>query len=172
MNNITTSSILNPYLVFSSLFIFLTFSCSSPQVVEQEQPKVEKSLPNERAWNQTAQCCSLHSEFLGVVVLNQVCVSQTETKLELFTKESKLVCVLKEGMVFKDDKGNSYSFLKSEGVDLCPKRTRMKNTPFSIYFDSLSPEAKSFDLIENKNAKHAHKPWAFEKVDLSACKWN
>ncbi|TGN13793.1 transcriptional regulator [Leptospira ilyithenensis] len=104
--------------------------------------------------------------------MNQVCVSQTETRLELFTKESKLVCVLKEGMVFKDDKGNSYSFLKSVGVDLCPKRTRMKNTPFSIYFDSLSPEAKSFDLIENKNAKHAHKPWTFEKVDVSECKWN
>ncbi len=171
MSNKPTSSILNLYFIFSFIFI-LTLSCSSTQVVETEQPKVEESLPKGRVWNQTSQCCSLHSESLGVVVLKQVCVSQTETRLELFTKESKLVCVLKEGMVFKDDKGNSYSFLKSEGVDLCPKRTRMKNIPFSIYFDSLSTEAKSFDLIENKNAKHAHKPWTFEKVDLSACKWN
>ncbi|TGK49466.1 transcriptional regulator [Leptospira kanakyensis] len=113
----------------------------------------------------------MHSEFLGVVVLSKVCVSETETKLELYTKESKKVCVLKEGMLFRDDLGTSYPFLKSEGVGLCPKRTQMKNTPFTLHFPSIPSETKSFDLIEDKNAKHAHKPWVFEKVDLTQCVW-
>ncbi|TGM61542.1 transcriptional regulator [Leptospira vanthielii] len=104
-------------------------------------------------------------------MLSKVCVSDTETKLELYTKESKKVCVLKEGMVFRDDLGTSYSFLKSEGVGLCPKRTQMKNTSFTLYFQSISSEAGSFDLIEDKNAKHAHKPWIFEKVNLTQCVW-
>ncbi|TGL45664.1 transcriptional regulator [Leptospira perdikensis] len=98
-------------------------------------------------------------------------MSETETQLELFTKELKKVCVLKEGMVFRDDLGTSYSFLKSEGVGFCPKRTQMKNLPFTLHFQSISSEAKSFDLIEDKNAKHAHKPWIFEKVDLTQCVW-
>ncbi|WP_244310084.1 transcriptional regulator [Leptospira mtsangambouensis] len=105
------------------------------------------------------------------MVLSKVCVSDTETKLELYTKESKKVCVLKEGMLFRDDLGTSYPFIKSEGVGLCPKRTQMKNTPFTLYFPSISSETKSFDLIEDKNAKHAYKPWVFEKVDLTQCVW-
>ncbi|WP_244290310.1 transcriptional regulator [Leptospira bourretii] len=105
------------------------------------------------------------------MVLSKVCVSDTETQLELYTKESKKVCVLKEGMLFRDDSGASYPFIKSEGVGLCPKRTQMKNTPFTLYFPSISSETKSFDLIEDKNAKHAHKPWVFEKVDLTQCVW-
>jgi len=56
-------------------------------------------------------------------------------------------------------------------VGLCPKRTQMKNTPFSLYFQSISSQAGSFDLIEDKNAKHAHKPWVFERVDLAQCVW-
>ncbi|WP_411821913.1 hypothetical protein [Leptospira sp. 'Mane'] len=172
MNNKQISS-LNLYFILCNTLVFLILSCSSSQVADatvKESP--EEPLPKQRVWNPAPQCCNLHSESLGVVVLSKVCVSQTETRLELFTKESKKVCVLKEGMVFQDDLGTPYSFVKSVGVGLCPKRTQMKNTPFSIYFDSISPEAKSFDLIENKNAKHANKPWSFEKVDLSTCTWN
>ncbi|EOQ97594.1 hypothetical protein LEP1GSC195_0259 [Leptospira wolbachii serovar Codice str. CDC] len=146
-------------------------SCSTEPIKEITPEKIEKVGSTKRAWNPAPQCCNLHSEFLGVVVLSKVCVSDTETQLELYTKESKKVCVLKEGMVFRDDLGTSYSFLKSEGVGLCPKRTQMKNIPFTLYFQSISSEAGSFDLIEDKNAKHAHKPWVFEKVDLTQCVW-
>lgn len=157
-------------LIFSYIFCS-TFSCSTEPVKEVYVEKGEQNVVTKRTWNPTPQCCDLHSEFLGVVVLSKVCVSDTETKLELYTKESKKVCVLKEGMVFRDDLGTSYSFLKSEGVGLCPKRTQMKNTSFTLYFQSISSEAGSFDLIEDKNAKHAHKPWIFEKVNLTQCVW-
>ncbi|WP_232373937.1 hypothetical protein [Leptospira chreensis] len=157
-------------LIFVCMFSFL-YSCSTEPVKDSAVDSVETISSTKRAWNPAPQCCELHSEFLGVVVLSKVCVSETETQLELFTKESKKVCVLKEGMVFRDDLGTAYSFLKSEGVGLCPKRTQMKNTPFTLHFQSISSEAKSFDLIEDKNAKHANKPWIFEKVDLTQCVW-
>lgn len=157
-------------VIFVSIVWFL-FSCSTESVKEVTQEPVEKVSSTKRTWNPAPQCCDLQSEFLGVVVLSKVCVSDIETKLEFYTKESKKVCVLKEGMVFRDDLGTSYSFLKSEGVGLCPKRTQMKNIPFTLHFQSISSEAKSFDLIEDKNAKHAHKPWVFEKVDLTQCVW-
>ncbi|MGE8721975.1 hypothetical protein ACO2KH_11615 [Leptospira terpstrae] len=155
------------FLCIMGLFL----SCSTESLKEVNLEKEEEQISTKRTWNPAPQCCDLHSEFLGVVVLSKVCVSESETKLELYTKESKKVCVLKEGMVFRDDLGGSYLFLKSEGVGLCPKRTQMKNTPFTLYFQSISSNASSFDLIEDKNAKHAHKPWAFEKVDLTQCVW-
>lgn len=164
-------SFLKRYMVAYLCIFGLFFSCSTEPVKEV---KVENDKPidfTQKNWNVTPQCCDLHSEFLGVVVLSKICVSDTETKLELYTKESKKVCVLKEGMVFRDDLGTSYSFLKAERVGLCPKRTQMKNTPFSLYFQSISSQAGSFDLIEDKNAKHAHKPWVFENVDLTKCVW-
>ncbi|TGN19278.1 transcriptional regulator [Leptospira idonii] len=108
---------------------------------------------------------------MNVVVLDQVCITEKDTKLRLYTKESKKVCVLKEGMLFQDDLGTSFSFLKSEGVGLCPKRTQMKQKPFFLYFDRISNEATTFDLVEDKNAKHAHIPWSFYKVDLTSCQW-
>ncbi|MBM9545403.1 hypothetical protein JWG40_00110 [Leptospira sp. 201903074] len=160
----------NNILMFSCIYLFL-FSCSTETVKEGTIAAVENSGSTKRTWNPIPQCCDLHSEFLGVVVLSKVCVSDTETKLELYTKESKKVCVLKEGMVFRDDLGTSYPFLKSEGVGLCPKRIQMKNTPFTLHFQSISSLASSFDLIEDKNAKHANKPWVFEKVDLAQCIW-
>lgn len=160
----------NNIIIF--LFIMgLFLSCSTEPLKEVNLEKEAEKVSTKRAWNPAPQCCDLQSEFLGVVVLSKVCVSDVETKLEFYTKESKKVCVLKEGMVFRDDLGTSYSFLKSEGVGLCPKRTQMKNIPFTLHFQSISSEAKSFDLVEDKNAKHAHKPWVFEKVDLTQCVW-
>ncbi|MCW7468152.1 hypothetical protein [Leptospira kanakyensis] len=157
-------------LIFVCIFCLVSF-CSTEQVKDEVVEETTQTTVTKRNWNLTPQCCDLHSEFLGVVVLSKVCVSETETKLELYTKESKKVCVLKEGMLFRDDLGTSYPFLKSEGVGLCPKRTQMKNTPFTLHFPSIPSETKSFDLIEDKNAKHAHKPWVFEKVDLTQCVW-
>ncbi|EOQ87148.1 hypothetical protein LEP1GSC202_2608 [Leptospira yanagawae serovar Saopaulo str. Sao Paulo = ATCC 700523] len=157
-------------------FVFLIqlalFSnCSSPPTQITETPIVEKEKVNERNWSISPKCCTLSARFLGVVVLDQICVSETETKLKLHTTDWKRVCVLKEGMVFRDESGNQYPFLKAEGVDLCPKRTKMKDQDFYLVFTSFSPNAISFDLIEDKNAKHAHKPWVFEKVDVSNCEW-
>ncbi|EMY60085.1 hypothetical protein [Leptospira terpstrae] len=159
----------NILILLCTLVMF--YSCATETVKEPSLITTEKNSSIKRAWSPVPQCCDLHSEFLGVVVLSKVCVSESETKLELYTKESKKVCVLKEGMVFRDDLGTSYSFLKSEGAGICPKRIQMKNTPFTLQFESISSEAKSFDLIEDKNAKHAHKPWIFEKVDLTQCVW-
>ncbi|WP_239671196.1 hypothetical protein [Leptospira meyeri] len=163
-------------MIQKNIFLFLCvcfslFSCSTEPVKEVSSENSKATVQTKRNWNPTPQCCDLHSEFLGVVVLSKVCVSESETKLELYTKESKKVCVLKEGMLFRDDRGTSYPFIKSEGVGSCPKRTQMKNTPFALYFPSISSETKSFDLIEDKSAKHAHKPWVFEKVDLTQCDW-
>ncbi|MDF3821605.1 hypothetical protein P3G55_16995 [Leptospira sp. 96542] len=160
---------------FLLLFIFHLTTCTSTNPVVEEvvkETEPETTVVNKRVWNEAPICCNLNVTALEVVVLSKICVTQTETRLELFTKESKKVCVLKEGMVFQDNLGVPYAFQKSEGVGLCPKRTQMKNKPFSIYFDSISSEANSFDLIEDKNAKHAHKPWIFTKVDLSTCEWN
>ncbi|MGV3665711.1 MAG: hypothetical protein ACO1NV_06240 [Leptospira bouyouniensis] len=150
---------------------FLVVSCSSQTTQVTDTPTEAKEVITKRNWSMTPQCCDLNAEFLGVVVLREICISETETKLTLHTKDWKRVCVLKEGMVFRDDLGNQYSFLKSEGVELCPKRTKMKDTPFYLSFESLSSTATSFDLIEDKNAKHAHKPWVFETVDLTHCQW-
>lgn len=152
-------------------FSILISSCSSPPTQISETPTLEKEKVIERNWSVNPMCCKLSAEFLGVVVLDQICVSETETKLKLHTKDWKRVCVLKEGMVFRDELGTNYPFIKSEGVDLCPKRTKMKDTPFYLVFTSMSSESKSFDLIEDKNAKFAHKPWTFEGVDLSRCNW-
>ncbi|WP_243401404.1 hypothetical protein [Leptospira harrisiae] len=157
-------------LIIICIFGLFSF-CSTKQMKNELLEEKVQTNPTKRNWSPTPQCCDLHSEFLGVVVLNKVCVSETETKLELYTTESKKVCVLKEGMLFRDDIGTSYPFLKSEGVDLCPKRTQMKNTPFTLHFPSIPSETKSFDLIEDKNAKYAHKPWVFERVDLTNCVW-
>lgn len=168
---IVISKIFKKYIFLFLCVFFSLFSCSTESVKENTLDKSEVSTLTKRTWSAAPQCCDLHSEFLGVVVLSKICVSDTETKLELYTKESKKVCVLKEGMVFQDDLGTSYSFLKTEGVGLCPKRTQMKNTPFSLFFQSISSQAGSFDLIEDKNAKHAHKPWVFERVDLTKCVW-
>lgn len=168
---IVVSEIFKKYIFLFLCVFFSLFSCSTESVKETTLEKSEISTQTKRNWNPAPQCCDLHSEFLGVVVLSKVCVSDAETKLELYTKESKKVCVLKEGMLFRDDLGTSYPFVKSEGVGLCPKRAQMKNTPFTLYFPSISSETKSFDLIEDKNAKHAHKPWIFEKVDLTQCVW-
>ncbi|TGM05088.1 hypothetical protein [Leptospira jelokensis] len=160
------------FIGFLFLFHLVLFSnCSSPPTQIAETQKLEKEEVRERNWTMNPQCCNLSSEFLGVVVLDQICVSETETKLKLHTKDWKRVCVLKEGMVFRDDIGTNYPFLKAEGVDLCPKRTKMKDQDFHLVFTSFSPTALSFDLIEDKNAKHAHKPWVFERVDLTKCEW-
>ncbi|WP_244932570.1 hypothetical protein [Leptospira yanagawae] len=155
-------------------FVFVLVFCSSPPIQVTEPEKVEtkeNSSLSERNWTNVPKCCQLSAEFLGVVVLDQICVSETETRVRLYTKDWKRVCVLKEGMLFRDESGNQYPFLKAEGVDLCPKRTKMKDQDFHLVFTSFSPNAISFDLIEDKNAKHAHKPWVFEKVDVSNCEW-
>ncbi|TGM33643.1 hypothetical protein [Leptospira biflexa] len=156
------------FMIGSSLFFF---ACSSPSTQVAENLSSETELVTKRNWSMNPKCCELKAEFLGVVVLDQICITDSETKLKLHTKDWKRVCVLKEGMVFRDDLGTHYSFLKSEGVDLCPKRTKMKDTSFYLSFESMSNLATSFDLIEDKNAKHAHKPWVFEKVDLMNCQW-
>ncbi|XDD45558.1 hypothetical protein AB3N60_12685 [Leptospira sp. WS39.C2] len=160
------------YFFMVILFPLVLIShCTSPTTQENDGPAKEIEITKERNWTMEPQCCTLSAEFLGVVVLDQICISQTETKLKLHTKDWKRVCVLSEGMVFRDEKGTNYPFLKSEGVDLCPKRTKMKAKDFHLVFASLSSSATSFDLIEDKNAKHAHKPWVFEKVSLSQCEW-
>lgn len=157
--------------IFSGILLCSVF-CSSPQVEESpivEEKQIETVV--KRAWTSKPLCCQLNSISLDVVVLNQICVSQFETTIQMLTTESKRVCVLKEGLVFRDNFGSTYSFLKSDGVGVCPKRVQMKNKEFQISFESLQPDAKSFDLIEDKNAKHAHKPWSFIGVDLTNCNW-
>ncbi|GBF41766.1 lipoprotein [Leptospira ellinghausenii] len=162
----------NRSFIYGILFFSVLFSaCSSPPTQSTDSPALEKEKVIERNWTVTPMCCQLSAEFLGVVVLDQICVSESETKLKLHTKDWKRVCVLKEGMVFRDELGTNYPFIKSEGVDLCPKRTKLKDTPFYLVFTGMDSQSKSFDLIEDKNAKFAHKPWVFEGVDLSHCNW-
>lgn len=158
-------------IVSSYAILLLFFHCSSPATQVTEPQSKEHEVVTRRNWSPKPQCCQLSAEFLGVVVLDQICVTDTETKLRLHTKDWKRVCVLKEGMVFRDELGTNYPFIKSEGVGLCPKRTKMKDQDFYLVFGSMSPLAESFDLIEDKNAKHAHKPWIFEKVNVSNCQW-
>lgn len=159
-------------VLIGSQFVFGFCSSPSTQVPESVVREARETAPlSERNWTNVPKCCQLSAEFLGVVVLDQICVSETETRVRLYTKDWKRVCVLKEGMLFRDDLGQEYPFLSAEGVKLCPNRTKMKETPFHLVFGSLSHEAKTFDLIEDKNAKYAHKPWVFEGVDLSRCEW-
>lgn len=157
-------------------YIYL-FSCSSPQLdvsTANQQSEFGKDDPQavkKRNWQDVQICCQLNSISLDVVVLEKICVSKFETVLSLHTTESKKVCVLKEGMIFRDNTGKDYKFLGVDGVGICPKRIQMKQKTFSIKFDPLDPESKSFDLIEDKKAKYAHKPWSFEAVDLRSCEW-
>ncbi len=162
-------------LVLIPLICFL--SCSSPQVDEsitRQQTTLERDelqLVTKKNWQEVPTCCRLNSISLDVVVLEKICVSKFETVLSLHTTESKKVCVLKEGMIFRDNTGKEYKFLSVDGVGICPKRTQMKQKTFSIKFDPLEPGANSIDLIEDKNAKYAHRPWSFEAIDLRSCQW-
>lgn len=114
-------------------------------------------------------CCPINQTALGIVVLEKICFTKSETELVLSMKERKRVCILKEGTIFRDNNGKDYKLLKTKNVDLCPKRVSMVKTPFSVVFERLDDDTLTFDYKESYTAKHAHNPWGFENVDISSC---
>ncbi|WCL47737.1 hypothetical protein [Leptospira sp. GIMC2001] len=159
------------------ILILLSNGCASSVVVENldEKNATEKTEPEElkkeRNMLPSNGCCNVNQIFKGIVVLDKICFTPTETKLTLHLTEKKKVCVLKEDMIFQDNAGNRYDLISTVGVDLCPKRRDMVKTPFSLVFPRMKEGLESFDLIESATAKHAYNPWSFNAVDVLSCEW-
>lgn len=161
-----------------TIFILMYFACaSSKPSAEEMDNNLSAASQEERVSDRDllflpeSACCNLNQSFKGIVILDKICLSAKQTSLSLHLVEKKKVCVLNEGLIFQDNNSNQYNLEGTLGVDLCPKRRIMVNTPFSLLFPRIKDGFTSFDLIENEKAKHAHNPWAFTSVDVTKCKW-
>jgi len=168
------------YFRILSVFTILVLGfsgCASSKPIESLDKKVTNDsideLISKRETNvlPVSGCCNLNQNYMGIVVLDKICLSPTQTKLILHLTKKKKVCVLKENMIFQDNNGNRYDLVSTVGVDLCPKRREMVDTPFSLVFPRMKEDLESFDLIESETAKYAHNPWSFKEVDVLSCKW-
>lgn len=170
-NKITRSC----FLFLAIVALTITSNCqSSPEVEEEVVDEIAKEEENLSVKKRSmplpeSGCCPVNRSFADIVVLDKICFSPTKTELVLHLTEQKRVCVIRENTVFEDNTGRKYRLLSTKGVDYCPKRRSMVNTPFSVYFDKLDSQAISFNYLESSASDYATNPWEFYDVDLTQC---
>lgn len=153
-------------ILIAILFIQLPIYSNLKKGKEKYDPAPKKAKPDLKKEN----CCEIDSDFDNSVRLKRICLKEGMTSIQIKFLTPTSACTILENITLRDNAGNKYKPLGSEGIPDCPKsELRRPGDSFLWNFEKINSGIKSITLSESE--VDSLSAWKWENVDISHCKF-